>query len=67
MSDNFRVSVGSDSEFEDLVAELEVGDYYVGTISMEEGYEKLKIHMPLGIGDPTKTLKRDACNRSQGP
>jgi hypothetical protein len=52
MSNNYRVTVGSNSEFEDLVANIEVGDFYFGIISQDEGSDKLKMHIPLGISVP---------------
>lgn len=56
-----RTVIGSDDQFNDLVAYIESDDgSYIGIISQEEGFNKLKIHLPIGIDYPKiKTPEKD--------
>lgn len=59
MDNNIRIKVGSDTDFEDLVADVEMGKYHVCSISQEEGFNNLKIHIPIGIETPLKIHIKD--------
>lgn len=40
---NFRISIGDDSEHEDLTAEIYYRELFIALISQERGFDKLKI------------------------
>lgn len=53
MEVKLRITVSSDTEFNDLIASIESDDgLLIGIISQEEGLEKLKIHFPIGVEYP---------------
>ena len=54
MNSKFIVDIGSDTDFEDLIAILYYGEYFIGIISQEEGFENLKIHLHIGQEFPLK-------------
>ncbi len=50
MEVKLRLTVGSDTEFNDLIASIESDDgLLIGVMSQEEGFDKLKIHFPTSI------------------
>ncbi|MFH0914333.1 MAG: hypothetical protein V1849_03480 [Chloroflexota bacterium] len=54
MANKFRITVGSDTEFEDLIAYLYHDEDLIGIISQEEGFANLRIHLPIGIEFPIR-------------
>ncbi len=53
------ISIGDDPDFEDLVADIEIGPYYIGSITQDEGFDKLNIHIPIGVTMPMKEHIKD--------
>ncbi len=51
----FRISVGSDSDYEDLTAEIYFKESFVAIITQEQGFEELKIE----IYPPSEKTKWD--------
>lgn len=43
MGKKFDITIGSDSDYEDLIAEIEYDNKLVALISQEEGFDNLKI------------------------
>lgn len=52
MHNKFEVKVGSNTEFEDLIAYIEYDDQLVGIISQEEGFGNLKMHLSISTKSP---------------
>jgi hypothetical protein len=54
---SFRVLITSPSEYEELVAEIFLGDKFVALISQESGVNRLKLELP-GPGLREQTIAR---------
>lgn len=50
ISSDFRITVGSDTDHEDLAADITYQNAIVCYLTQEEGYENLKIEFNLGEG-----------------
>ena len=49
----FKITVCSDPDHEDLIAEIYFDDEFVGLVSQEQGYESLDLELhPLKSGEP---------------
>lgn len=57
MKREFSLRVGSDTDYEDLIADIYYGDQFIGVISQEKGFENLEIQLPIGILLPIKSHK----------
>lgn len=49
LSKDFRIDIGSDIDYEDLVAIIYYKDQFVAQLSQEEGFAKLVIELPSAM------------------
>lgn len=56
----FKITVCSDREHEDLIAEIYFNDEFVGLVSQEQGYDSLDLELyPLRSGQPHRFKLKD--------